>query len=153
MRNIESNIRWQCVWHWKNRQNLFAFYPHLNPVFIQFSLKCFCMLMVHRVLLCCYSTFTEGRVKRDRVHVAMVVCSGFGHVSSGVCSAVRQRLPVKVHSYLFGNINYSCQSVFFLDFSGWKRLTWMKRRVHLKRVLICSFECSLVRREARHSQT
>lgn len=105
--------------------------------------------MVRRVLLCCYSTFTEGRVKRDRVHVAMVVCSGFGHVSSVVCSAVRQRLPVKVHSYLFGNINYSCQSgFFFLDFSGWKRLTWMKRRVLLKRVLICSFECSLVRREA-----
>lgn len=45
--------------------------------------------------------------------MAMVVCSGFGHVSSVVCSAVRQRLPVKVHSYLFGNINYSCQSGFF----------------------------------------
>lgn len=71
--------------------------------------------MVRRVLLCCYSTFTEGRVKRDRVHVAMVVCSGFGHVSSVVCSAVRQRLPVKVHSYLFGNINYSCQSGFFFS--------------------------------------
>lgn len=77
--------------------------------------------MVRRVLLCCYSTFTEGRVKRDRVLVAMVVCSGFGHVSSVVCSAVRQRLPVKVHSYLFGNINYSCKSVFFSRFLRMKK--------------------------------
>lgn len=46
--------------------------------------------------------------------VVMVVGTELARVGGSVCSAVRWRLPVNVHSYLVGHINNLCQGIFFL---------------------------------------
>lgn len=71
---------------------------------------------------CSVGGFIEAKDKMAGVHVVVGVCSDLGHVGRCVCSAVRGKLPVNVHSCPVGHINNLCQSSFFFCFLRLKKV-------------------------------